>query len=95
MSGIIRIPILNIEISVNTLITVIILLCIFFTFFSVTIELGGNLNPATVAEEDSNCNDIAIDQIADLTQEFKSGVRKTFGEIKSTLENNDAINNYL
>ena len=88
MSATITIPILDIEISINTLITVIILLCIFFTFFSVTIELGGNLSPQYVADDENDCNQIGVNQVADLTTKWKGGVEQVFHEMENVVEGN-------
>ena len=54
MSEIVEIPLIQMKVSVNSLIAFILLLCIFFTFFSVTIELGG-LDP-TKTETESSCS---------------------------------------
>jgi hypothetical protein len=53
------ITIFGVTTSVNSLVTTLLLLCIFFTFFSVTIELGGALSPQTVASNNLSCNETA------------------------------------
>jgi sensor histidine kinase regulating citrate/malate metabolism len=67
------ITIFGVTTSVNSLVTTLLLLCIFFTFFSVTIELGGALSPQTVASNNLSCNETATDQSQ--TVAFKPGVR--------------------
>ena len=52
----ITIPIINIQISLSTLIAIILLIIIFFTFFSVQIFLGGSLSPEAVAKDVTPCD---------------------------------------
>ena len=54
MSETVEIPFIKMNVSVNSLVAFILLLCIFFTFFSVSIELGG-LDP-TKTETKSSCS---------------------------------------
>jgi hypothetical protein len=67
------ITLFGVTLSVNSLVTSLLLLCIFFTFFSVTIELGGALSPQTVASNSLSCNATAADQSQ--TVAFKPGVQ--------------------
>ena len=54
MSETVEIPFIKMTISVNSLIALILLLCIFFTFFSVSFELG-NADSAKM-ETESSCS---------------------------------------
>lgn len=93
MSTIITIPLLDINISTNTLVSTIVLLCIFFTFFSVSIELGGNLSPQNVADENNDCNQITKDQTAIFTTKWDTGVQDVLDDIKSVAEDDNALTN--
>ena len=88
MSTIITIPLLDIDISVNTLISTILLLCIFFTFFSVTFELGGNLSLQSVVDEESSCNQDGTPQVANFTTKWKHGITNMFTEMENTMGGN-------
>ena len=94
MSLNVNIPLLDIEISLNTLIATILFLCIFFTFFSVSLELGGNLNPKVAAADDSNCYQDGQDPTLVTQTKLKSGAQGVLNEIKSVFDNN-ALSTYL
>ena len=95
MSLNVTIPILDIEISLNTLIATILFLCIFFTFFSVSLELGGNLNPKVAASEDSNCYQDGNDTTLIMQTKLKAGAQKVWDEIKSEIGGSDSLSTHL
>lgn len=51
----VTIPFLDVTISLSTLIGLVLLLVLFFSFFSVSISVGGSLSPKDVAVENNPC----------------------------------------
>lgn len=72
MSELVEIPLLKMNVSINSLIAFILLLCIFFTFFSVSVELGGL--DSTKTENKSSCSHSDVyyeDAEVELTKDAK------------------------
>ena len=53
----VTIPLLEIPVSMSTLIGLALLLIIFFTFFSVTFKLKGSLSAQSIADQQNRCNE--------------------------------------
>jgi len=73
----ITIPIINIQMSLSTLIAIILLLILFFTFFSVQIFLGGSLSPEAIAKDVTPCDadPSAFSQVSeDVIGDISSGI---------------------
>ena len=78
-----RIPFIDLDISINTIIAIVLLLIIFFTFFSVTIEIGGVFTGMTTGE--SSCNQVGINQLSNWESKMDPTTRKYIDEITSGL----------
>ena len=53
----VTIPLLEIPVSMSTLVGLALLIILFFTFFSVTFKLGGGLSAASVAKTENKCDE--------------------------------------
>ena len=53
----VTIPLLEIPVSMSTLVGLALLIILFFTFFSVTFKLGGGLSAASVAKTEKQCDE--------------------------------------
>ena len=84
MSNTITIPFFEVTLSINTLIAIVLLLAIFFTFFSVTVEIGGTLTGMTTGE--SSCNQVGLNQLANWESKLDPTTRKYVDDITSELQ---------
>lgn len=70
----ITIPFLDITISLSTFIAIIILLILFFSFFSVSLSVGGGLSPENIAKELNSCDASEAD-LKDMGKDMLSNVK--------------------
>lgn len=75
----VTLPLIDVTLSVSTLVALVLLLVLFFTFFSVSVNIGGSLSPKNVASELNPC-DADPDVLDTTTGDVLSGLRDELGE---------------